>query len=49
MRSPLVEPSPDAGVDCLFNKIAATGRVSWNDLNTLIRYVQALRRAKRTP
>ena len=48
MKSPLVEPSPDACVDCLFNKNAATGRVSWHDLNTLIRYVQALRRTKRT-
>ena len=43
MRSPLVEPSPDAVVDCLFIKIAATGRVSWNNLDTLIRYVQDLR------
>ena len=43
MKSP-VEPSPDAHVDRLLQNIAATGRVSWNDLDTLISYVQALKR-----
>ena len=47
MRSPLVEPAPDAHVDRLLQNIAATGRVSWNDLDTLIRYAQALRRTNR--
>ena len=47
MIQPLIEPSPDSCVDRLLQNIAATGRVSWNDLNTLIRYVQALRRNSR--
>ncbi len=47
MTLPLVEPSPDASVDRLLQHIAATGRVSWNDLNALIRYIQAMRRANR--
>ena len=46
MKSPLVEPSPE-GVDRLLQNIAATGRVSWNDLDTLISYVQALSRTSR--
>ena len=47
MRSPLVEPSPEAGVDRLLQNIAAAGRVSWNDLDTLISYAQALSRTSR--
>ena len=47
MVQPLIEPSPDSCIDRLLQNIAATGRVSWNDLNMLIRYVQALRRNNR--
>ena len=47
MRSLLVEPSPDAYIDRLLQHIAATGLVSWNDLNTLIRHVQTLRGTNR--
>ena len=47
MRSLLVEPSPDAYIDRLLQHIAATGLVSWNDLNTLIRHVQTLRGSNR--
>ena len=47
MRSLLGEPSPVAYVGRLLHTIEATGPVSWNDLNTLIRFVQALRRTNR--
>ena len=47
MVQPLIEPSPDSWVDRRLQNIAATGRVSWSDLNTLIRYVQGLRRNSR--
>ena len=47
MRPTLVEPSPDASIDRLLQHIAATGRVSSNDLNALIHHIQVLRRTNR--
>ena len=47
MRPTLIEPSPDASIDRLLQHIAATGRVSSNDLNTLIHYIQTRRRTNR--
>ena len=47
MRPTLVEPSPDASIDRLLQHIAATGRVSSNDLNALIHYIQTRRRTNR--